>query len=205
MKSIGQLVQDARTAAKLEGPKFAKSIKISKSMLNQLEHNRPVVITDETLTKLQKGGIKIPAQQLEDHNYIARACAKAKDWSAEFRAKLAKGALPLSPELQAASDAVDKELAEKGTVGGIPVDTSKMVKPKLAAVAKKAAKPAKKVAAAKPVKKQQPATSQGFLPGFLGQMSNARIEEMVVEMIYKRLQERIDAKVDEIFGSLKQG
>lgn len=205
MKSIGQLVQEARTAAKLEIPKFAKSIKISKSMVNQLEHNRPVVITDDTLTKLQKAGIKISAPQLDTHNYIARACAKAKNWSKEFRDKVAAGQLPLTPELQAASDAVDKELADKGTVGGVKVDTSKMVKPKLTAVAQKVAKPAKKVAAAKPAKKQQSTTRQGFLPNFLDQMSNTRIEEMVVEMIYKRLQERIDAKVDEIFGSRKQG
>lgn len=205
MKSIGQIVQDARGASNLEGPKFAKKLKISESMLSQLEHNRPVVITEETVAKLEKGGVQIPAKQLKEHNFIARACAKAKDWSAEFRQTLAAGELPLSPELKAASEAVDKELAEKGTVGGIPVDTSKMVKPKLAAVAPKAAKPAKKVAAPKAVKQPQPTSRQGFLPGFLDQMSSTRIEEMVVEMIYKRLQERIDAKVDEIFGARKQG
>lgn len=202
MKTIGQIIQDARGASNLTGPKFARSLKISESMLTQLEHNRPTVITDETLSKLQRGGIKIPAQQLESHNYIARACAKAKNWSADFRAKLQAGALPISPELQAASDAVDKELLEKGTVGGIPVDTSKMVKPQLAAV--KVRKATKK-GTPKKVKQAQPTSRQGFLPGFLDQINGVRISEMVTEMLYKSLQKRIDAKLDEILGSKNNG
>jgi hypothetical protein len=212
MKTIGQIIKGARPEGTT--PKqFAKQLKISESMLKQFEMDRPVVITDETAWKLlEHGKIKLPQFELDQHNYVARACNKAKNWSKEFREQVANGRLPISPELQAASDAIDKELEEHGTVGGIPVDTSKMVqgpvapttsvvKPQLTTVAKRA-KSAKKAIPAAPAKAKpaQPATAQGFLPGFLDQMSNVRVQEMVTEMLYKRIQARIDERLDEIFG-----
>jgi transcriptional regulator with XRE-family HTH domain len=217
MKSIGELVKGARGA--LEIPKFAKQLEVSKTLISQLEHNRPVVITDENLEKLAKGGIQIPAQQLDTHNYVARECDKAKRYDVEFRKKLILGyapastPIPMDPKLVAAVEAVEKELADHGTVGGEPVDTSKMVQgPAVPAAAPKAhlapvqKSRTKKAAAPKTAAKPaQPATRQGFLPGFLDQMSNVKINEMITQLLYQRLQERIDQRLDEIFGTQKEG
>ena len=52
--------------------------------------------------------------------------------------------------------------------------------------------------------KAQPVTTQGILPGFLENV-NARIEEMIVQLIFDRLSAKIDAKVDEVFGGKKHG
>ena len=187
MKTIGQLVREAR--GEVTPAKYARTLKIGKAKLNQIERDQPLVITVENRDKLAKAGIAIPAKLLEKHNYVAAACAKAKNWSKDFRTKIEAGQLPLSPELQAASDAVDKELLEHGTVGGIPVDTSKMVG---------ATKPKKKAAKRKP-KAAHSKTLQSTLPNFLGQLNNARIEEMIAERIVQRLQAAIDQKVEMIF------
>jgi DNA-binding XRE family transcriptional regulator len=66
---------------------------------------------------------------------------------------------------------------------------------------KKRTKSASKIA-----KKAPQATSvQGLLPGFVEQLNNARIEEMVVDRLFQRLSERIDAKLDELFGVANNG
>lgn len=198
MKTIGQLVVAARTASGLEPAKYAKKIKISTSMLSQLERDRPTMISENTKELLKKAGITIPTKQLEEHNYVALECAKAGKWNAEFRAELMAKRnqlqfvpLHMSPELQAASDAIDKELADKGTIDGIPVDTTKMVGTRKN-TNRRIPKPA------------QPTTVQGVLPGFLDNV-NARIEEMIVQLIFDRLSAKIDAKVDEVFGGKKHG
>ena len=55
----------------------------------------------------------------------------------------------------------------------------------------------KQVEAPKPTPKQ--VERQGYLPNFLGQIDNVRIEEMVAEKIFQRLSTRIDAAVENIF------
>jgi len=41
---------------------------------------------------------------------------------------------------------------------------------------------------------------QGHLPGFLDQLSNVRIDEMVAEIIFKRLATRVESQVDQLFS-----
>ena len=127
MQTIGQIVTAAQSKADIAPAKFAKHIKVSPSLLSSIMRDRPVVLSDETLHKLGKGGVELPPDLVETHNYVARECAKIKKWDAKSRAKVLeqRSQLPLpmaqveapnfvplklSPELQAASDAVTKEL-----------------------------------------------------------------------------------------------
>lgn len=48
------------------------------------------------------------------------------------------------------------------------------------------------------------AEMQGHLPGFLDQMNNVRIEEMVREAIFKRVSTRVDEVVDRLLGGGKK-
>ena len=68
------------------------------------------------------------------------------------------------------------------------------------------AAPKKKKAAPRKVKPSEPKTIQSTLPNFLGQLNNARLEEMVAEMVYKRLQEKLDVALAQLFtGTAKRG
>lgn len=61
---------------------------------------------------------------------------------------------------------------------------------------------------AKQIKKSPKLTAppemQGQLPGFLDQMNNVRIEEMVREAIFKRVSTRVDEVVDRLLGGGKK-
>lgn len=76
----------------------------------------------------------------------------------------------------------------------------KQYKQQRAAFNKKPQKPTKRIAKAKPA---APTSVQGFIPGFLDTINNVRIEEMVAEMIFKRLSAQIDARLDQIFDHTK--
>lgn len=66
-----------------------------------------------------------------------------------------------------------------------------------AAFAKVAAK-ADKLAAKR--KSEQPKVIQGVLPGFLGNLNNARIEEMVAEKIFQHVATAVDAALESALG-----
>lgn len=53
-------------------------------------------------------------------------------------------------------------------------------------------------------KSEQPKVFQGILPGFLGSLNNARIEEMVAEKIFQHVATAVDAAIESAFGGKKQ-
>lgn len=61
------------------------------------------------------------------------------------------------------------------------------------------AKKARPAGAPKQLKAKSPVKNQGFIPGFLSGLDHVRIEEIIADKIFKKIEKTVDEKLEAMF------